>query len=79
MDLKLLLLLYLQTKNNNVQDKLYPTYNTFNYIHSYTFCVATEALNSLKSTGQTTVVLGIWSVMIVMAVEDSVICHYEEC
>jgi len=33
-----------------MEDQLYPFYNTLNYIHSHTFCMAKEALNALKST-----------------------------
>jgi hypothetical protein len=35
-----------------VLDKLYPTYSKFNYIYSYTFCIAKKALNALKSSGK---------------------------
>ena len=36
----------------NLQGRLHPTYNTFNYISCYTFCITKGALISLKSTGQ---------------------------
>jgi hypothetical protein len=33
-----------------MKEQLYPFYSTLNYIHSYTFCMAKEAINALKST-----------------------------
>jgi hypothetical protein len=33
-----------------MEDQQYPFYNLLNYIHSYTFCMIKETLNTLKST-----------------------------
>jgi hypothetical protein len=33
-----------------MEDQQYPFYNTLNYIHTYTFCMAKEILNALKPT-----------------------------
>jgi hypothetical protein len=33
-----------------MKDQLYQFYSTLNYIHSYMFCMAKEALKPLKST-----------------------------
>ena len=47
-------------------------------IYSDTFRIAKEAPNALRSTGKATV-LGIWTFLLVMTVQDATIYHCEKC
>ena len=73
-------LVYLHLKSKKCEDNLYSPENTSHctYIYSDTFRVAKEAPNALRSTRNATV-LGIWILLLVMAVGDYTICQYKEC
>jgi len=71
-------LVYLQLKGKKCEDKLYSTENTIHYICSDTFHIAKDAPNALRSTGKANV-LGIWTLLLVMVVQDATICHCEKC
>jgi len=71
-------LVYLHLKSKKREDKLYSTEITSHYTYCDTFRIAKEALNTLRSTGKATA-LGVWTLLLVMVVENSTIRHYEEC
>ena len=71
-------LVYLHVQSKKCGNKLNSTENTSHYVYCDTFLIVREAPNALRSTGKANV-LGIWTLLLVMVVEDSTICHYEEC